>query len=199
MKLKPKRGRINKYKDKPEESKGTDHLKLPVGKVISDPIKGEFLSLPLFGWIGVREKKDTPLVMLVLMVFRSLEDPTPRGTVQLELPVFEETELATLAALERFGWDGRIWPEDEGWPPPDSEDEANIMALLEQSGNLQNTLTFPPGEEGVAAQTVEVRRARGPFLMPPLPAPEKEPDEFKLKRLRELCANPAVFYRPGLV
>lgn len=134
--------------------------------------------------------------MLVLMIFRSVEDTTPRGTVQIEFPVHEDTELATLAALERFGWDGRIWPADEGWPPPDSEDEANLLALLEQSGNLYHTLTFPPGEKGAAAVTVDIQRARGPFLMPPLPDPDpdRKPNELKLKRLRELCANPAVFY-----
>jgi hypothetical protein len=170
-----------------------------VGKVISDPVKGEFFALPLFGWVGVREQKNTPLVMLVLMLFRSVDDPRPRGTLQIELPVHEDTELATLAVLERFGWDGRIWPEEEGWPPPGSDDEANLLALLEQSGNLLNTFTFPPGEEGAAAQKVDVQRARGPFLMPPLPKPEGEPDEYKLKKLRELCANPVVFYRSGPV
>jgi len=194
-----KRGRIKKYRDKPDEAKGVDHLKLPVGKVISVPVKGKFLTLPLFGWIGIREKKNTPLVMLILMLFRSLEDPVPRGTLQIELPVHEDTELAVLAALGRFGWDGRVWPEEEGWPPPDSDDEANLVALLEQSGNLRNTMTFPPGEEGSAVQEVTIERATGPFLMPPLPKPAEEPDEHKLKRLRELCANPAVFYRPGHV
>jgi hypothetical protein len=197
---KPKRGRVVKYRgDRPEEAKGVDHLKLPVGKIISAPVKGKFLTLPLFGWVGIREKANTPLVMLVVMLFRSVEDPVPKGTLQIELPVMEDTELAVLATLEQFGWDGRIWPEDEGWPPPDSDDEANIMALLEQSGNLRNTLTFPPGEEGAAAMEVNVERARGPFLMPPLPKPEGEADEYKLKRLRELCANPVIFYRPGHV
>jgi len=185
--------------DRPEESKGIDHLKLPVGKIISEPVKGKFLTLPLFGWVGIREKTNTPLVMLVVMLFRSVEDPVPKGTLQLELPVMEDTELAVLATLERFGWDGRIWPEQEGWPPPESDDEANLLALLEQSGNLKNTLTFPPGEEGAAALEVDVQRARGPFLMPPLPEPEGEPDEFKLTRLRELCTHPVIFYRQGEV
>ncbi len=178
------------------KKKSVDHLTLPVGKVLSSPVKGKFMTLPLFGWIGIRDRKDTPLVMLVLMLFRSVEDPVPRGTLQVEFPVMEETELATLAALEMFGWDGRIWPEDEGWPPIDSEDEKNLLAFLDQSQNLQNILTFPPGEEGNAAVEVDVQRARGPFLMPPLPNPIKEVDEFKLKRLRELCTNPAIFYLP---
>lgn len=185
--------------DRPDEAKSVNHLKLPVGKVLSAPVKGKFLSLPLFGWVGIREKENTPLVMLVLMLFRSVEDPEPRGTIQVELPVMEDTELATLDALERFGWDGRIWPEEDGWPEAGSDDAENLMALLEQSGNLKNTFVFPPRDEGSVAIEVDVQRARGPFLMPPLSKPENPPDEGRLKRLRELCADPVIFYRPGHV
>lgn len=178
----------------PKKRKDTDHRKLPVGQILSEPVKGDFLCLPLFGWIAVREKTETPLVMLVMMLLPSLEDPTPRGTLQLELPIFEDTELAVLAALNRFGWDGRVWPRDEGWPPEGSSDEENLRALLEQA-ELSNTLVFPSADEGVMAQSVSVQRARGPFLMPPLPKPEGEPDPWKLEQLRELCTNPTLFCR----
>jgi hypothetical protein len=179
-------------------NKTTDHKKLPVGKVLSDPVKGEFLCLPLFGWIAVREKVDTPLVMLVVMLFKSVEDPVPRGTLQLELPVFPETELGIVAALDRFGWDGRIWPRDEGWPDEGSSDEDNLKALLKQA-KLRNTLVFPTGDEGSAAQSVNVQRARGPFLMPPLPKPEVEVDPWKRDQLRKLCEAPELFYHIALV
>jgi hypothetical protein len=184
----------NKRRGKGGRNKGAaDHRKLPVGTVLSEPIKGEFLCLPLFGWVAVRQTTDTPLVMLVVMLFPSIEDPAPRGTLQLELPVFPETELATVAALDRFGWDGRIWPEEEGWPPDGSDDEKNLLELLGQSG-LANTLVFPTGDEGSAAQSVSVQRARGPFLMPPLPTPEGDIDPWKRERLRRLCDNPRLFY-----
>ncbi len=185
-----------KTKDKRlPDIKGLDHRTLPTGTILSNPIKGEFLALPLFGWVAKRSKTETPLVMLALLLMRSSEDPTPRGTLQVELPILPETELATVAALERFGWDGRVWPIDEGWPTGSEDDEGTILTLMEQA-TLRATLTFPPGKEGVALQKVDVQRAMGPFLMPPLPAPEGEVNQAKLERLRQLCENPRVFFNP---
>ncbi len=181
---------------RPKTAQAIDHRKLPVGKLISPPVKGDFLCLPLLGWVGVREKVDTPLVLLALMLFKSLEDVAPRGTLQIELPVHEETKLATVAALERFGWDGRIWPRDEGWPPADSDDETNLQVMIAQA-ELSNTLVFPSDDEGTQAQQVKVSRARGPFLMPPLPKPETDPDPMKVEKLTELCNNPSLFYPIG--
>lgn len=172
----------------------TDHLKLPVGQVTSAPVKGEFLALPLFGWVGLRRQTDTPLVMVVALLMREGGDPSPRGTIQLELPVFEDTELATLGVLERFGWDGRVWPTEEGWPSGITEEEIQLRALMDQAG-LQATLTFPPNEMGYMAQPLNVTRAKGPFLMPPLPELETEPDPIKLERLRALCQDPKVLFK----
>lgn len=187
---------MNKLKQhRDEETKGHDHRKLPVGTVVSSPIKGEFLALPLFGWVATRDKVGTPLVMIVALLIRSIEDPKPRGTLQIELPILEETELATIAALERFGWDGRVWPVDEGWPTGSDMDEVQITTLMEQA-HLRATLTFPPGPNGVAAQTVNVQRAKGPFLMPPLPTPEGDVDPVKRERLKQLCENPRIFVNP---
>lgn len=178
-----------------DETKGVDHRKLPVGTVVSNPIKGDFLALPLFGWVAQRAQTDTPLVMVVVLLMRSLEDPRPRGTLSIELPVFEDTEKATVAALERFGWDGRVWPVDDGWPTGSAADEEQITALMEQA-HLRATMTFPPSDSGVQAQSVSVQRSQGPFLMPPLPEPEGEVDESKLLRLRQLCENPRIFINP---
>jgi len=185
-----------KHKDiRNAELKGHDHRKLPVGNVRSAPVKGDFLALPLFGWVATRDKTETPLVMLVALLMRAADDPKPRGTLQIELPIFEETELPTLACLERFGWDGRVWPVDEGWPTGFKDDEEQILALME-SAQLRATLTFPSGDKGVAVQAVSVQRAKGPFLMPPLPEPEGEPDPVKLLKLRQLCENPRIFINP---
>jgi hypothetical protein len=176
------------------DMKGLDHRTLPTGNVISNPVKGDFLALPLFGWIAQRaDENKTPLVMLAVLLLRSIENPTPRGTLQIELPVLPETELATLATLERFGWDGRVWPVDDGWPTGSEADEANILALMEQA-TLRATMTFPSDKAG--AQTVSVQRAKGPFLMPPLPEPEGDVDPVKLEKFRTLCANPRIFFNP---
>lgn len=178
-----------------DETKGQDHRKLPVGTVKSAPVRGEFLALPLFGWVAKRAKVETPLVMIVVLLMRSLEDPRPRGTLEIELPIEEDTELATLAALERFGWDGRVWPIDDGWPTGSETDEELVTTLMEQA-KLRATMTFPSGPNGASAQTVNVERSQGPFLMPPLPAHTGEVDQAKLTRLRQLCENPRIFVNP---
>lgn len=178
-----------------QQPKPEGHHKLPTGEVVSDPIKGDFLAIPLFGWVSLRNKTDTPLVMLTVLLIRSLEDPQPRGTLRIELPVFEDTEAATVAALERFGWDGRVWPVDDGWPAGSEDDETQLLSLMDSAG-LRATMTFPPGEEGIQAQPVSVQRARGPFLMPPLPEPAKPPSTVLIEKLQQLCANPKLFHRP---
>lgn len=177
------------------QPKPEGHHKLPTGEVVSDPVKGDFLAIPLFGWVSLRNKTDTPLVMLAVLLIRSLEDPQPRGTLRIELPVFDDTEAATVAALERFGWDGRVWPVDDGWPAGSEEDENQIIELMDQAG-LRATMTFPPGEKGIQAQPVTVQRARGPFLMPPLPEPETDPNPVVVEKLRHLCENHKLFHRP---
>jgi hypothetical protein len=165
------------------------HLKLPVGKVLTAPVKGDFLTIPLCAWFSRRLKVGTPLLMLRLLLISGPEDGQPKGLLEIELPIFDDTERATLAVLNRYGWDGRVWPLDEGWPNGNSDEENQLRALLEQA-KLQATLTFPPGETGISAQAVTVSRARGPFLMPPLPAPEGEADPEKLARFRELYMDP---------
>jgi hypothetical protein len=170
-----------------------NHLMLPAGKVLTAPIKGEFLSIPRLCWVSLRAKTQTPLVMLRLLVFKSLEDPQIRGTLEIELPVYEETEESTLAALERYGWDGRVWPRDEGWPTGSEFDEMMLKSDLEGAG-LGASLVFPPStDSGVAAQPVTVSRARGRFLMPPLNPPTRELDPIRLETFRALCKNPKLF------
>lgn len=176
------------------EAKGIDHKKLPVGEIISQPVKGKFLALPLFGWVAIRDKHNTPLVMLTCLLMPGPNAPDPKGTIKIELPILEETEMATVAALERLGWDGRVWPGDPGWPE-ETDDEGNIRTLLEQAG-LAATMVFPSGDQGTKTLNVNVERLRGPFLMPPLPEPEQPPDIHKVERLRQLCRDSTCFYRP---
>jgi hypothetical protein len=179
-------------KARPQGSTGIDHRMLPVGKVLSEPVKGKFMTLPLFGWIGVREKTETPLVMLsVLLLPKNPVESGTAGTLQIELPVFEETINNIVAALIRYGWDGRVWPRDEGWPTGSTEDEEHLKYMLEVSG-LKNTLVFPTSDQGAAAQEVHVARAAGPFLMPPLPEAD-EVDPWKVERLTHLCNDPSIF------
>jgi hypothetical protein len=173
------------------EAKGLDHRKLPVGQVQTSPVRGSFLALPLFGWVAQRDKVGTPLVMLGCLLLRSATDAQPRGVFQIELPVLEETELATVAALERFGWDGRVYPNDDGWPDG-TDDQEQVEALMAQA-NLRATLTFPSGDDGAQDQEIKIERSQGPFLMPPLPKPEEDPNPQLVERLKQLCADPQIF------
>lgn len=164
---------------------------------MSAPVKGEFQGLPLFGWVATRAKTEVPLVMIVLLLMRGTEEPVPRGTLQLEIPVIPgENELAVVATLEQLGWDGRVWPTDDGWPDG-TDDEDQVRTLMEQA-TLRATLTFPPHKDhGHATLPVDVQKAQGPFLMPPLPQPEDPPSEALTAKLRQLCENPAMhFARP---
>lgn len=195
-------------KKKPKRKKAgipNNHRKLPVGNVreqtTDQPVRGEYQSMPLFGWVSVRQQTEDPLVMLTVLLIRSVEDPMPRASLQIELPVFDDTIHATLACLERYGWDGRVWPIDDGWPEGStSGEEEQVLGLMEQAG-LRATMTFPPGELGVALQPVKVERAQGPFLMPPLPEAEKgwpnTPEgAAKFAKLKLICENPRQFYNP---
>jgi hypothetical protein len=185
---------VERQGDADEAEVPVNHRELPVGNVlveVDEPVRGDFLSIPLLGWVSRRVKEQTPIVMLRLLLIRSTEDPVPRGILEVELPIYEQTELATLACLERYGWDGRVWPLDAGWPDSNEMEAANLRTILE-SVNLGSTLVFPPGEQGNAAQPVTIGRARGAFLMPPLPVPEGDPNPEKLAKLRELCQNPAM-------
>lgn len=100
----------------PAKPKGDDHLRLPTAKVVTSPIKGEFLSFPLVGYMSVRQKVNTPLVMLIMALVKEVKKPgqppklEQKGLLQIEIPYFSETETSVLAALERLGWDGRVWP-----------------------------------------------------------------------------------------
>lgn len=175
------------------ETKGLDHRKLPVGQVMTQPLKGEFRGLPLFGWVAMRAKTDTPLVMLGILLMREVEgELRPRGTLQIENPIFEDTELPTVALLEQLGWDGRVWPIDDGWPQGEA-DEEQVLALMEQAG-LRATMTFPPGEQGHAMIPLNVQRAQGPFLMPPWEEPTQEPSQYLVDKLRLICGDPKLYF-----
>lgn len=184
---------------RPEEAKGIDHHLLPVGKVIAGmdptkPIRGKYQAMPLFGYVSLRDKTDTPLVMLTVLLMKVEEgDISVAGSMSLELPVFPETETGILWALERLGWDGRVWPVDDGWPHGDEANEMQLLELMENA-KLRASLTFPPSDVGAAAIEVDVQRANGPFLMPPLPEPEAPGDPVKLAKLRAMCENPKVFF-----
>lgn len=187
--------KLKRKADKEVTAQLTEEQKrLPSGKVVTTPIKGEFLTLPLLGWCAVRQRENVPLVMLGLALLR---DDKIRGMLHVELPIYKgETDVATVAMLDAFGWDGRVWkPGDEGWPTGDDANREQLQFMMSEIG-LAATLTFPPDFEtgNSNAQMVDVTRARGPFLMPPLVLPEVAPNAEKIQRLHDLCDTIQQFY-----
>lgn len=188
---------LKRRQDRAQQELTIDQQKLPTGRVLTEPLRGQFLSFPLLAWMAIRERDGTPLVMLVLALLE-LDQREIRGTLEIELPIYDDTELATLAALERYGWAGDVWAL--GDPPPwENTDLAeHLKGLLSQtSTKLRATLVFAPDSAtgNTFAQTVEVLRAKGRFLMPPLEVPLTSPDAHRLQILRDLRDNYRSFFR----
>ena len=180
-----------------EEELPIDQQKLPVARVLTEPVRGPHVSFPLLAWTALRERDRIPLVMLVLALL-SPDKEGICGTLEVELPVYPETEAATLLVLERYGWAGDVWTL--GAPPPFDNIELGeqLKGLLNQTTTrMQRTLVFAPDPEtgSALAQTVDVARAKGRFLMPPLEAPKEPPNAERLKSLRDLIAGCASFFQ----
>jgi len=209
----------------PKHPKGNDHLQLPTGEVLTDPVRGTFSAIPLIGYMSVRHHVQTPLVMLIVSLIDN--EGTGKGLLRMELPYYSKSEKATVAALERFGWDGRVWPPrqivseiktvdeptwpprregekvpvvtesefDQGWPAEDQEAQEYLEPLL-QMMKLIRTFTFPPNGGQCKAQQIEVTRAMGPFLMNPLPEPEQDPDPKLTESLKQILSEGvSLFYQ----
>jgi hypothetical protein len=172
-----------------------EQKRYPTGQVVTAPIKGSFLTFPLLGWVAVRAQENVPLVMLALAL---LKEDRIRGTLHVEIPIYEgETDKAAFATLKRYGWNGKVWqPGSTNWPAGDVTNEEQLQQLLNQA-KLQATLTFPPDPAtgNIQAQPVEVMRARGPFFMEPLPPPTEEPDPQELAAFLELCRDIGQFHQ----
>lgn len=175
-----------------------EQMRLPAGRVVTAPVRGKYQTLPLLGWVARRKKSDVPLVMLALAL---LGDEGIVGVIHVELPIYRgETDEATVAALQRYGWRGGFWEQgSQEWPTGDNVNEEQLDMLIHETNSLKGSLTFPPMEEGTAVQEVEIGRAQGSFLMPPLPEPEEPVDPKLLERLHELCEDYTVFYLDAVV
>jgi len=188
---------IKRYRDIAGGELSPEQQKLPSGRVLTQPLRGSFLSLPLLAWPCARDRRQTPLVMMVLALM-SKEMDGILGTLELELPFHADTEAPILAALERYGWAGSIWALGDP-PPRDNTELAEVLkGLLEGTmQNLKATLVFEsdPTTGASFAQTIEVTRAKGRFLMPPLPQPNAAPDDKRLQLLRDLVAGHVSFFQ----
>lgn len=186
--------RLKRQQDRDSNELTREEQKLPTGRLLGDPLRGTFLSLPLLGWVSVRERDRIPLVMLVLALLGQ-ETQTLHGILEVELPLYLDTEDATLAALERYGWSGTTWALGEPAPFGDESQGELLTGLMSQaSQNLRATLLFASGPTMTPAQEVEVTRAQGRFLMPPLPKPTEPPNPERVRALRDIVLDYRRFF-----
>lgn len=190
--------KIKRQKDRASDELPLREQKLPTGRIVSGTARGVFTAIPLLGYVAARDRDRIPLVMLLLGLVKpnlSPEESLDPAFLEVEIPLYLDTEAATIAALERFGWGGLSWALNE--PPPfESWSTAEELTILMGTQRLQRTLIFAPDPVtgGQPAQDVEVMRARGRFLMPPLEAPIEPPKAELVKALRDLVLAYRTFY-----
>ena len=132
------------------------------------------------------------IVFLTSFLLRPRDDHHV-GVVDWLLPFNERTEGTIAKLLVALGWDGRVWPDDEGWPGQGQE--AQGLRTLLASPGLRATLTFPPAANGSnATLRQEILKQSSEFYMPPdvgnddvVVTPEH------LEKLRSLAADPSIF------
>lgn len=191
-------------KQQEEKAKGQVGLteaqkRLPAGRLTTSPIRGTYTSIPLLSWVAKREEEGVPLVMMGLALLD--QKNTMVGNLQIEFPVYKgETDADLVGHLKKYGWKGGVWSDgDPGWPTGDPSNEDLLSTLIHDTHTLKATMVFPPNDEGQnAVMPVTVGRAKGSFLMPPLPKAD-EPDEELIQRLHDLCDNYHMFYQDSVL
>lgn len=180
--------------------KNTDPRDVAYGCVVGgssiDFHPGPFRLLPVLGWM--QKNKDSTLMVRLSCLLLRVYDDKQMGTLGWHLPVNERTEATVCRILTSFGWDGRLWPIDPGWPDGASggKEATGLKQLLLES-RLFATFIFPPEPQGSRVLRIEVIKTAGDFpLAPEFPVDELvEPtDEIKIK-FRKLMVEPEVFLK----
>jgi hypothetical protein len=173
--------------------KNTDPRDLAYGRVIggyADAHAGPFRLLPVLGHL--RLEFGVTILALSTILLRTFDDKH-MGTLGWNLPVNERTEKRVCGLLTSFGWDGRIWPFDAGWP--DGLTEETGLRVLLKDARILGTFVFPPEPQGNRVLRVEVQKLSNDFPLSPEIPPEDyiEPTEAQLEKFRQLVAEPSVF------
>jgi hypothetical protein len=155
---------------------------------------GPYNVLPILG--SLHKGKNTAFVHLSTFLLRIADDEHV-GVMNWVLPFNIRTEKSIVRLLASLGWDGRVWPADEGWPG-DTKEARGLRELL-RGQNLLSTLTFPPdGENGNRVMRLDVLRTSGEFpLSPEFGEGGIPPQSGMLDKLRELANDPCVFGMGG--
>jgi hypothetical protein len=179
-----------------EYSRKTPREDLCLAKVTSgDEVRpGPYFLLPVL--CSLHKGRNTSYVLLTSFLLR-ISDDAHVGVMNWALPFNERTEQTVATLLVSLGWDGRVWPQEPGWPG-DSKEADGLKTLL-AGQDLLATLTFPPdAEAGNATIRQEVLRTSANFPMnPDLNGEGKEPTPEHLAKLRKLAEDPAPIFGSG--
>lgn len=156
---------------------------------------GPYNLLPILA--SMHTVKEVKFVLLASFLLR-IADEAHVGVMNWMLPFNERTEKTVAKLLVSLGWDGRVWPEEPGWPGDDTKEATGLRTLL-KGQNLLATLTFPPdGENGNAILRQEILRGSADFpLSPHVEEGSKEPTPEMIEKLRKLAADPVPVFGAG--
>ena len=156
----------------------------------SDARPGPYKLLPVIGWIRA-EGEGRSLVLSCIML-RQYDD-RHMGTLGWTIPINIRTGAQVLRLLAALGWDGRIWPDDAGWP--DDVPEREGLKTMLRDARLSCTMVFPPDLTGTRVLRVNILTCSTDFPLEPLvPAQDVVGVTQELRaKFRDICQDPSVF------
>jgi len=183
-----------------EYSRKTRREDLCLARVTSgDQVRpGPYNLLPVLGSMH-KGKHDNSFVLITSFLLR-ISDEAHIGVMNWALPFNERTEKTIATLLASFGWDGRVWPEETGWPGDETKEAAGLRALL-KGQKLAATLTFPPDpDNGNAVLRQEILRTSADFpLSPEVTNGSKEATPEMIEKLRKLAEDPTAVFGSGVL
>ncbi len=144
---------------------------------------GKFRFMPILGWVADPPPEDSsPMARAMREKFGPLQFPkrlilsgallkmvggASVGLLDWSIPVTERMEETVFSLLATFGWDLRVWPNNDGWPDAAQAERIGLRELLMKK-KLNATMTFPPSANGNRVMTVHVLKVSKPFPLPPI-------------------------------
>ena len=152
---------------------------------------GLYRFMPLIGC--TRPKEGQVYLHLSGVLLRPFESKH-EGTMSWYAPLSDESLVPLAELLVALGWDGRVWPNDAGWPDGDDREAAGLEQLLKE-GHLDASMVFPPDPKKGSKVINVLVGGSDPF---PMPLDLEQGDRALvpssiLDRLQALMADPGVF------
>ena len=177
-----------------EYVKRTPKADLTYGRVSNGGVvtPGPYNFLPVMCTMDSSETAIVQKVVLITCFLLRIADDKHVGVLDWIIPWNPRTEATAAKLLVGFGWDGRVWPDDEGWPGNEQEG-TGLRTLLSASG-FRATLTFPPASDG-SNRTLrqEVLRSSQAFPLCPEVHNDIVVTPEHIEKLRTLMEDTSIF------